>query len=186
MSELSSPKFESEKVVLHHESVGVIISCLDLGTFMFQLNGKEHPDPRCQGKYQLWGGRIEPVDNGDPYLALKRELYEEWRAHDVADEVLSVITSEQRPKSFVLKSNGGTDHPYHYRLHTFLALVESSAYMDWLVRLNETGYNEGTLSVLERKTVQDYIYSKDESRFLGSLSSVIDYYLKHEELLRYA
>lgn len=185
MSELSSPKFESEKTVLHHESVGVIISCLGLGTFMFQLNGKEHPDPRCRGKYQLWGGRMEPTDHHDPRFALERELYEEWRAHDVVAEVLSAITPHQRPKSFDLKSSGGTDHPYLYRLHTFLAIVAPETYMDWLIRLNGAGFNEGALSVLERKTVQEYIYSSEHTQFLGNLSTVLDYYLKHEEPFRY-
>lgn len=169
--------------VLHHESVGVIITCPAHGTFMFQLNGKEHPDPRCHDKYQLWGGHMKPDEVNDPYRALRRELHEEWRAHDVADEVLARVEG-QTAKNFVLKSSGGTDHPYFYRFHTLLAIADRETFMDWFARLEKAGFNEGSLSVLERKTVYEYIYFKNgDSPLLGNLATALDYYVRFDEAL---
>lgn len=184
MSELSIG--EGQSVDLDHESVGVIITCPKLGAFMFQQNGNEHPDPRCRGKYQLWGGRMEPQDNGDPYVALNRELHEEWRDQGVADEVMATIDRRVLPTSFTPWSNGGTKRPYRYRLHTYLAIANQHQYMDWFTRLTVHGFNEGHLTVMDRQCVELHIEDFDKRKlFLGGLSDVLKYYFDVNEILRY-
>ncbi|MFO0764993.1 MAG: hypothetical protein U0487_03035 [Patescibacteria group bacterium] len=175
-----------QEAIIDHESVGVIITCPKLGAFMFQLNGDEHPDPRCRGKYQLWGGRMEPQDRGNPFEALRRELYEEWRDHRVADAVLTSIGPRQRPKIFTPWSSGGTHQPYRYRLYTFLALANQDRYMDWFTSLEAAGYNEGRLTVMDRKCVELHIDDVEKSKlFLGSQNEVLREYFTLDEALRY-
>ena len=118
---------------LDHQSVGVIIACPGLYKFLFQVNDEGHPDPRCRGRMQLWGGHMKEEDDNNPFLALKRELSEEWCDQSVVEEV-SRCVSRQTPRRFILQSNGGSPHPYRYSLDVFLALAPRELFMDWFIR----------------------------------------------------
>lgn len=152
---------------------------------MFQVNDARHPDPRCHGKTQLWGGRMEPKDEGVPFATLERELHEEWRDQSVAREV-SRYVKWQRPTSFNLESSGGSNEPYVYCFHVFFAITTRQMFMDWFTRLEGSGFNEGRLEVLTRATVEDYIADPKKQRlFLGNQHIVLEYYFEHNEILRY-
>lgn len=171
---------------IDHQSAGVIIAtCEGTGAFMFQVNDQRHPDPRCHGKIQLWGGRMEPEDEGDPFVTLERELHEEWRDHSVAREVSRYVKG-QYPTSFTLQSSGGSNDSYVYCFHVFFAIATKQMFMDWFTRLEGSGFNEGRLEVLERGAVEHYIADPKKQRlFLGNQHLVLEYYFQHNEILRY-
>jgi|GEM_PF-4678937 hypothetical protein len=151
---------------------------------MFQVNDDRHPDPRCRGRLQLWGGRMEPADDG-PFATLERELLEEWRNQEIAREVLRFVKG-QEPTSFTLQSNGGTGEPYMYGLHVYFAVVPGTMFMDWFAELERMGFNEGTLCILTRDVVEHYIQDPSKQRlFLGHQLEVLQYYFEHNKVLRF-
>lgn len=174
----------SPDFTLDHQGAGIVITTSDSGAFMFQINDERHPDPRCRGRFQLWGGRMELTD-GSPFATLERELYEEWRNQDVAREVLQYVKG-QDPASFTLHSNGGTGEPYMYGLHVYFAVVPAPTFMDWFTELERMGFNEGRLCVLTRDVVEHYIHDTSKQRlFLGHQLEVLEYYFEHNKVLRF-
>ncbi len=142
-------------------------------------------DVRVARLFHAYGPRMEPEDEGDPFVTLERELHEEWRDHSVAREVSHYVKGHH-PTSFTLQSSGGSNDSYIYCFHVFFAIATKQMFMDWFTRLEGSGFNEGRLEVLERGAVEHFIADPKKQRlFLGNQHLVLEYYFQHNEILRY-